>query len=217
MVVTGPENIYYLTGQQTPGYYTFQALVLPVDGEPVFVVRQLEYFNFIANTFVTDAEVYQDGDQPVELSGQRASRRAVGRSKRVAIDKRGWFLPIAIYEALQDKLGTIADGAGIIEQLRIVKSPAEIEKIETRRLLCRGRHARGAGRGEVWCERERFRCGHDGFGHQGGLRICRHGAAGLRRPALGRAARHLASRQARDRTSRSSSKWPVAMTVITRP
>ena len=52
MVVTGPENIFYLTGQQTPGYYTFQALVLPVDGEPAFVVRQLEYFNFIANTFI---------------------------------------------------------------------------------------------------------------------------------------------------------------------
>ena len=60
MVVTGPENIFYLTGQQTPGYYTFQALVLPVEGEPVFIVRQLEYFNFIANTFIADAQVYQD-------------------------------------------------------------------------------------------------------------------------------------------------------------
>jgi Xaa-Pro dipeptidase len=50
-------------------------------------------------------------------------------SKRIAIDKRGWFLPIATYEALQDKLGTIHDGAGIIEQLRIVKSPAELDKM----------------------------------------------------------------------------------------
>src|SRR6266436_5021772 len=33
MVVTGPE---------TPGYYTFQALVLPVEGEPAFVVFHLE-------------------------------------------------------------------------------------------------------------------------------------------------------------------------------
>src|SRR5258708_21563429 len=64
MVVTGPENIFSLTRQQTPGYYTFQALVLPVEGEPAFVVRQLEYFNFIANTFITNAEIYQDGDQP---------------------------------------------------------------------------------------------------------------------------------------------------------
>src|SRR5258708_13684969 len=64
VLLTGPENIFYLTGQQTPGYYTFQALVLPVEGEPAFVVRQLEYFNFIANTFITNAEIYQDGDQP---------------------------------------------------------------------------------------------------------------------------------------------------------
>lgn len=130
MVVTGPENIFYLTGQQTPGYYTFQALVLPVDGEPAFVVRQLEYFNFIANTFISDAEVYQDGDQPVNFLVNVIKARGWA-SKRIAIDKRGWFLPVATYEALQDKLGTMYDGAGIIEQLRIVKSAAELEKIAT--------------------------------------------------------------------------------------
>jgi Xaa-Pro dipeptidase len=128
MVVTGPENIFYLTGQQTPGYYTFQALVLPVEGEPAFVIRQLEYFNFIANTFIADAEVYGDGDQPVNFLVNVIQARGWA-SKRIAIDKRGWFLPIATYEALQGKLGTIHDGAGIIEQLRIVKSPAELEKM----------------------------------------------------------------------------------------
>src|SRR5207244_689286 len=121
-------NIYYLTGQQTPGYYTFQALVLPAEGEPAFVVRQLEYFNFIANTFIANAEIYQDGDQPVNFLVNVIKARGWA-AKRIAIDKRGWFLPIATYEALQDKLGAIHDGAGIIEQLRIVKSPAEIEKI----------------------------------------------------------------------------------------
>src|SRR5258708_19711603 len=66
-IVTGPENIFYLTGQQTPGYYTFQALLLPVDGEPVFVIRQLEYFNFIANTFIADAQVYTDAHNPINM------------------------------------------------------------------------------------------------------------------------------------------------------
>ncbi|SEF00978.1 Xaa-Pro dipeptidase [Rhizobiales bacterium GAS188] len=128
MVVTGPENIFYLTGQQTPGYYTFQALVLPVDGDPVFVIRQLEYFNFIANTYVPDVEVYQDGDEPVNFLVDVIQKRGLS-CKRVAIDKRGWFLPIVVYEALQGKLGTIHDGARLIEELRAVKSPAEIEKI----------------------------------------------------------------------------------------
>lgn len=130
LIATGPENIFYLTGQQTPGYYTFQALVLPVDGEPTFVLRQLEYFNFIANTFMADAQVYQDGDEPVSFLVDVINKKGLG-ARRVAIDKRGWFLPIAVYEALQAKLGKVADAAGIVEKLRAVKSPAEVEKIAT--------------------------------------------------------------------------------------
>lgn len=129
MVVTGPENIFYLTGQQTPGYYMFQALVLPVDGDPVFVIRQLEYFNFIANTFITDAAIYQDSEDPVAFLTKVLSDKGL-KGKRVAIDKRGWFLPIAIYESMQQALGAIGDAAGVVEKLRMVKSPAELEKLE---------------------------------------------------------------------------------------
>ncbi|MFE3837231.1 M24 family metallopeptidase [Pseudogemmobacter sonorensis] len=129
LVITGPENIYYLTGQQTPGYYTFQALVLPVDGDPVFVIRQLEYFNFTANTFITDAEVYQDSEDPIAFLMKVIAAKGLS-GKRVAIDKRGWFLPIAVYEVLQSALGTIHDGAGIVERLRAVKSPLEVAKLE---------------------------------------------------------------------------------------
>jgi Xaa-Pro dipeptidase len=128
MIVTGPENIFYLTGQQTPGYYTFQALVLPVDGEPAFVVRQLEYFNFIANTFISNAEVYQDSDDPIAFLTRLLEARGFA-SKRVAIDKRGWFLPIAVYERLQGTLGAVGDGAGLVESLRAVMSPLEIDKL----------------------------------------------------------------------------------------
>jgi Xaa-Pro dipeptidase len=129
MVVTGPENIFYLTGQQTPGYYTFQALVLPVEGDPVFVIRQLEYFNFIANTFIADAAIYQDGEDPVGFLTKVIRDKGLA-GKRVAIDKRGWFLPIAVYEALQAELGVIGDAAGIVEALRAIKSPLELEKLD---------------------------------------------------------------------------------------
>jgi Xaa-Pro dipeptidase len=129
MIVTGPENIFYLTGQQTPGYYTFQALVLPVDGEPLFVIRQLEYCNFIANTFIENASVYQDGDTPVSFLVAAIERKG-WHQRRIGIDKRGWFLPITVYEALQAQLGTLHDAAGLIETLRAVKSPAEIAKLD---------------------------------------------------------------------------------------
>ena len=127
-IVTGPENIFYLTGQQTPGYYTFQALLLPVHGEPWFVVRELEHANLTANSWIDQVVGYADGADPVEVVCALIKR--LGWSdKRIAIDKRGWFLPIALYEALSDALGAVADAAGVIEQLRRVKSVLEVEKL----------------------------------------------------------------------------------------
>ena len=128
MVITGPENIYYLTGQQTPGYYTFQALILPAEGDPVFVIRQLEYYNFIANTFISDATVFQDAEDPIDVL-MRVLDRMKLKGRRVAIDKKGWFLPIAVYERMQEALGALEDCAGIVEVGRAVKSPLEVEKL----------------------------------------------------------------------------------------
>ncbi len=129
MIVTGPENIYYLTGQQTPGYYTYQALLLPVDDEPVFIVRQLELNNLVANSFLENVRPYPDNADPVDVTiGLIAELGWTNR--RIAIDERGWFLPIAIYKALLENLGSLSDGAGAIESLRVVKSASEIAKLE---------------------------------------------------------------------------------------
>src|SRR5262245_60899742 len=94
-IVTSPENIFYLTGQQTPGYYTFQALLLPVDAEPHFVVRHLELNNMVANTFLANVHPYPAGADSVSFTVDLI-RRLGWQSKRIAIDERGWFLPIAV-------------------------------------------------------------------------------------------------------------------------
>jgi Xaa-Pro dipeptidase len=127
-IVTSPENIFYLTGQQTPGYYTFQAMLLPVHDEPHFVVRQLEFNNLIANSFLSHVHSYPDGTDSVTFTVDLI--KCLGwEGRRIAIDERGWFLPIAIYKALTSQLGDLLDGAGLIEQLRAVKSPTEIAAI----------------------------------------------------------------------------------------
>jgi len=129
MIVTGPENIFYLTGQQTPGYFAFQALVLPVEGEPAVVLRQLEHFNFRANTYVAEVAIYQDHEEPVGVLLALLRRRGL-LGRRVGIDKQGWFMPPAVYEALAGALGAVGDAAGVVEALRAVKSPLEIAKLE---------------------------------------------------------------------------------------
>jgi Xaa-Pro dipeptidase len=127
-IITSPENVFYLTGQQTPGYYTFQALLLAVDDEPHFVVRQLELNNLIANSFLANVHPYPDGTDSVTFTVDLIQRLG-WQGKRIAIDERGWFLPVAAYKALLSRLGNLRDGAGLIEKLRAVKSPAEIAAI----------------------------------------------------------------------------------------
>lgn len=129
LLVTGPENIFYLTGQQTPGYYSFQALLLPVEGDLEFVVRQLELPNCRKNTYLESFEIYQDGEMPADVLASVFRRRPP--RGRVAIEKKGWFLPVALYEQVSGLLGRIDDGSGIVERLRMVKSPAELEAIGT--------------------------------------------------------------------------------------
>ena len=124
-VFTGPENVFYLTGQQTPGYYTFQCLIVPTEGEPLFLLRQLELTNFLRNTYLDRFETYGDGVTPAGLLVE-ALRRLGLANKRVAIEKGGWFLPISFYESLATALPDIADATGVVETLRRVKSPAEI-------------------------------------------------------------------------------------------
>jgi Xaa-Pro dipeptidase len=130
LVVTGPENIFYLSGQQTPGYYTFQCMIVSLDEEPVFLLRQLELQNFRNNSCVSNVELYPDNAQPAEALVDQLDKLGM-RGKRVGIEKRGWFLPIAFYEKLVERFGKVEDGSGIIEAQRRIKSPQEIAMIET--------------------------------------------------------------------------------------
>jgi Xaa-Pro dipeptidase len=40
-----PENIYYLSGYETPGYYTYQCAIVPLVTEPIMFTRYLEETN----------------------------------------------------------------------------------------------------------------------------------------------------------------------------
>ena len=65
-LTSGAENIFYLSGQQTPGYYMFQCLCVPAEGAPFLVMRALEAFNARANCFVEDIHGYTDAEKPAD-------------------------------------------------------------------------------------------------------------------------------------------------------
>jgi len=127
LVVTGPENIYWLCGRQTAGYFAFQALLMPRDGAPTLLVRQLELPGAAANTWLDRIVAYQDGEDPAEAFARLLD--GIGDA-RVALERDGWFVSPRLYEALGAALARpILDGSGLVAPLRMVKSAAELVAI----------------------------------------------------------------------------------------
>ena len=127
-ITSGPENIFYLTGQQTPGYYTFQCACVPQSGPPFLALRGTESFNARINSFVDDIFGYGDGDDPGSFFAQvLAARGWVG--KRIAIDQNAWYLTANLYQNLTAACGEFLDGSDLVEPLRRVKSRRELESM----------------------------------------------------------------------------------------
>ena len=107
LLLSGPENVFYLCGQQTPGYYTFQSLCVPVSGEPFHVLRALEAPNAKLNTFITDIAGYADDENPAVVLASAIKKRG-WEGKRIAIDQSGWFLTINLYNRLVAECGALS-------------------------------------------------------------------------------------------------------------
>ena len=127
LIITTPENIYYLTGYSTPAYYSTQALVLPVEGE-AFLFTYVVEAEVVRKVAVVKAfATYGPTDEPVPVLAASIRQHGLA-SKRIGLEMSSWFFSVALYhelvEALRDT--TIVDGSGIVEALRPVKSPAEI-------------------------------------------------------------------------------------------
>ena len=128
LLVTSPENLCYLTGYQTPGYYWYQTLIVPMDREPVFVVRLNEDSNIEPFTWVEDHRPYEDHDDWIAHTKDVLADLGLDR-KRIGLDYDSFFLRTRDEKRLTAALpsATFVDGADLVEQGRVIKSPQEIE------------------------------------------------------------------------------------------
>ena len=128
LLLTSPENIYYLSGYQTTGYYVYQALVVPRDGDPQFVVRTFETPNVHGLSWLKGVAGVEDWEDPLDVT-LRVLRASGAGEGRVGFEDRGFFLPPAVLDGLRRGLprATFVPATGIVERCRLVKSAAEIE------------------------------------------------------------------------------------------
>lgn len=132
-----PENICYVSGYRTPGYYYVQMLVVPMEHEPIIITRLFEQRNVDAFSWLTrdQSVAYKDTEDPMATIARTVESLELA-STRLGIEMSGFFLPIDKYMALTSLLpkAEFVNGSGLVEAERVVKSPSEIAYI---RRACR--------------------------------------------------------------------------------
>jgi Xaa-Pro dipeptidase len=139
LLISTPENIFYLSGHRTPGYYVYQCLAVPPSGDPYILARRGEVGNVQIYGWVEDIVPIEDVDDPVELTVAQLRERGLAKG-RVGVELDSWFLTPKSYLALRELLPEVelVPSNGCVEQCRVIKSPAEIEYI---RRACRSAEA----------------------------------------------------------------------------
>lgn len=138
LLVTTPENIFYLTGFDTTGYYAYQTLVVPTAGDPELVVRRMEGPNVI-RSWIPSRREYGDlfaSDSAVETTaGVRATVETLEAMEldeaRVGVERDSWFLTLRQFDLLREAVGTEFTGVSdVVEAQRAIKSERELDYIE---------------------------------------------------------------------------------------
>lgn len=128
LLITMPENIFYLVGLSHQGYFAFTMLIFPVEGKPLLVTRSMELVTVTAQAPAVDHVGFADHEKPW-TAAVRAMQQAGLSAARVGAELDSMFFPPQVWEEIQERMPDVqwADGSGVTEEIRLVKSPLEIE------------------------------------------------------------------------------------------
>lgn len=129
LIVDQSEFLIYLTGFSI-SENMYRACLVPMEGEPVMVLRAVDLGPFLDSSWVTASVAFADWENPI-----RALADAIGEmgssGKAIGIDEDSYCMPLKRFKALQAALpdATFGDFSGVLETLRARKSPTEIAYI----------------------------------------------------------------------------------------
>ncbi len=139
LITFTPENMYYLTGHDSPGHYFYQATVVTQSHLPINVLRRAETTNTEWHSWTRLTVSYEDREDPIDLTVGLLAELGVA-AKRVGAEADAWFVTPRRYQQLKAGVeragGHLIEAPALIEELRVIKSPAEIAYIRQGARIC---------------------------------------------------------------------------------
>lgn len=126
LLVDRQEHVVYLTGYAPPPA-RYQGLLLPLEGDPVMLVRPLDEPKVKAQSWLQSYQLYPDSQEAMTALAALIQSRGWA-DKRIGLEKDALALSIEQFETLQTLLpgARFVNMAGPLADLRLRKSPEEI-------------------------------------------------------------------------------------------
>jgi Xaa-Pro aminopeptidase len=93
LLLHSPENIYYLSGYQTSGYFAYQVLIVTEAEEPTLLVRFLERGNVDEYAWLSHDETWREGDDVIVRTVE-VIRSVADECRSIGIERSCWFLTV---------------------------------------------------------------------------------------------------------------------------
>lgn len=127
LLLFSPENVFYLSGMDSQAQLHYQCLIVPLEGDPTLV-----HFDFHSaaadNTcWLREWVTFSSFEDPVEVTAAILRRLGL-HGKCLGLEQRSRVVTPHTYARLVARLSEaeIRDSFGVVERVRLCKSPAEL-------------------------------------------------------------------------------------------
>ncbi len=127
LLVSNPENIYYLVGVNHWGFFAYHMLVVPLQGELTLIARGMERVTMAVQLTGARFVGYADGEDPAAVT-VRVIQDAGLQAGRLGVEKKGLYLPLRIIEGVFAALPEArwADASDLVFEHRVTQSANEL-------------------------------------------------------------------------------------------
>ena len=126
-LIFDPENMFWLTGYQTIGYFTFQAMFIPSAGLPVIITRVVNRDMALALSTIGGVVAVRDTEDPCERLIDYLKAITSGP---IGLETASRHLNVREYRRLIAAGFHFEDWDGVIEAERIIKTPSQIARMK---------------------------------------------------------------------------------------
>ncbi|MAS04313.1 MAG: ectoine hydrolase DoeA [Ahrensia sp.] len=150
LVISDPSNMHYVTGYDGWSFYTHQAALLAMDGEPVWWGRGIDALGARRTVSMDDANIvgYEDSyvqnpdKHPMETLADLIKARGWDKG-RIGVEMDNYYYSAAAHRSLTGNLpeAQFTDTTGLVNWQRAIKSAKEIEYMRRAARIVEAMHA----------------------------------------------------------------------------